>query len=221
METLDRPAADTPPRRFEHGDAILHQGDNVPCLYLLRSGAVRLSTVLPSGREVVLGVLGPGDVFGEQALLGTPSPVDVRAIGSAQVRPLPLASIRTDLDDRQRAGDLLLRVAGRLHRTSAALGDALALDVSSRVSRRLCDLAERHGRPGADGVRLAIPLTQEDLARMVGASREAVNKTLGRLAARGLVRTQGRRYLIPDLERLAAVGGLDGEPARWGRGGRA
>jgi CRP-like cAMP-binding protein len=100
------------------------------------------------------------------------------------------------------AAEVLRLVAARLHRTSAALEQALALDVPSRVGLRLREIAERHGTPDVDGVRLPARLTQDELARMVGASRETVNRSLMGLAARGLVRTRGRRYVLPDPEAL-------------------
>jgi CRP/FNR family transcriptional regulator len=200
---------DGSPRRFPHGQAIVRQGDPASSVCVVLAGAVRLSAVLPSGREVVVGLLGPGEVFGEAALLGGgPSPVEARAVGEAQLVTLTAGSI--DAVIRQNpatAAELLRLLAARLHRTSAALEEALAHDVPTRVSRRLVELARTHGVPHPNGVRLALPLTQEDIGRMVGASRESVNKCLGGLVARGLVRIDGRRYVIPDPDALARAAG--------------
>jgi len=204
VETRALELADSPSRRFAHGRPIVRQGDTVSCLYLVTSGAVRLAAVLLSGREVVLGLLGSGDVFGEIALLdGGPSPVEARAVGQAEVAILPVSSLRAVLRrNPDSATELLRMIASRLHRTASALEEALAHDVSTRLSRRLCELARRHGVPDGPGARLLLPLTQEDLGRMVGASRESVNKGLSALSARGLIRTEQRRYVIPDLEAL-------------------
>jgi CRP/FNR family cyclic AMP-dependent transcriptional regulator len=173
-------------------------------LYLVTSGAVRLAAVLLSGREVVVGMLGAGDVFGEIALLGGgPSPVEARAVGEAEVAALPVSSIYAVVRRNPAwATELLRLVASRLHRTAAALEEALAHDVPTRLSRRLCELARHHGVREDGGVRLLLPLTQEDLGRMVGASRESVNKGLSTLSARGLIRSERRRYVIPDIEAL-------------------
>jgi CRP/FNR family transcriptional regulator, cyclic AMP receptor protein len=196
----------SPSRRYEHGEALIRQGEVRDCLFLIRSGAVRLAAVLPSGREVVVAVLGPGDLFGEAALLGHASPVDARALGAAVVQALPLPMIETVIRRRPEAASEIVRLlASRLHGTSAALQEALAHDVPTRVSSRLRDLAAAHGRAGGDGVRLSLPLTQEELARMVGATRETVNRVLRNLARRGLVRCDGHRYVITDLDALAAV----------------
>ena len=196
------------PRRYRHGEVVVGQGQAVTCLRLVVSGAVRLSAVVPSGREVVVGLLGAGDVFGELALLGGgPSPVEARAVGSeTRIVALPLEALREVVRRAPASAEELLRlVASRLHHTAGALEEALAHDVPTRVSLRLRDLARSHGTAAADGVRLPPRLTQEELARMVGATRESVNRTLSSLAARGLVRVEGRRYVVPDPEALAAT----------------
>jgi CRP-like cAMP-binding protein len=187
------------PRRIPHGDVVVRQGDPIQALFLVTSGAIRLSSVTHDGREVVVGMLGTGEVFGESALLGEPSPVEARAAGSADVVSLPIEHLREAMRHNPATSSEVLRlVASRLHRTALALEDSLTGDVPTRLSRRLHDLARSHGTSSPDGVRIVVPITQDELARMVGASREAVNRTLGGLASRGLVRTSGRSIVIPD-----------------------
>ena len=176
-------------RRLPHGEVIVRQGDRVSSLFLVTGGAVRLSSVTASGREIVVGLLCRGDLFGESALLGDPSLVRAQAVGPTTVLALPIPSMRAMLERTPATAEELLRlIAARLHRTSAALEDAMAADLPTRVVGRLRELADDHGVPGPHGVRLRIPLTQDELARMVGASRESVNRTVGALAARGVVR---------------------------------
>src|SRR3972149_6568067 len=134
-------AAGVAPRRYRHGEVVVGQGQAVTCLRLVVSGAIRLSAVVPSGRESVVGLLGAGNGFG-----------------------------------------------------------ALA---PPRGAPRLRGLARSHGTAAADGVRLPPRLTQEELARMVGATRESVNRTLSSLAARGLVRGEGGRHGVPGPAALA------------------
>ena len=197
-------------RRIPHGEVIVRQGDAVASLYLVTAGAVRLSSVTASGREVVVGLLCRGDLFGESALLGDPSQVRAEAVGLSEVLALPTPSLRAILERNPHTAEELLRlIAARLHRTSAALEDALSADVSTRVAGRLRELAIHHGVPSPAGVRLRVPLTQDELARMVGASRESVNRTVAALAARGVVRSTGRCLVITDpraLERRASHG---------------
>jgi len=194
----------SPSRRFAHGQALVRQGQAADCLFLVRAGVVRLAVALPSGHEVVVGMLGPGDVFGECALLGDPSPVEARAAGPVEVEALPLAALQAVLERSPGTATELLRLlASRLHRTTGALEEALAQDVPTRLCRKLCELAARHGVRDPHGVRLALPITQEDLGRMIGASRETVNRTMAALVARKLIRTEGRRFVIPDVDALA------------------
>jgi CRP/FNR family transcriptional regulator, cyclic AMP receptor protein len=192
-------------RRLPHGAVITRQGSAVTSLFFVTSGAVRLSAVTESGREVVVGLLCRGDLFGEAALLGDPSQVRAQAVGSTTVLAIPIASLRTLLECNPATAEQLLRlIASRLHRTSAALEDALTADVPGRVMGRLRELAARHGDPGPAGIRLRVPLTQDELARMVGASRESVNRTVGELSARGVLRSRSGRMTIADPNALAA-----------------
>ncbi|HET9723537.1 MAG TPA: Crp/Fnr family transcriptional regulator [Actinomycetota bacterium] len=198
-------AAGVAPRRYRHGEVILGQGRAVTCLRLVLSGSVRLSAVAPSGREVVVALLGPGDVFGELALLGGgPSPVEARAVGDqARIVALHVGTLREIVRRAPSCSEELLRlVAARLHRTTSALEEALAHDVRERVSLRLRELARSHGTVAPQGVALPPRLTQDEIARMVGATRESVNRTLSILSARGLVRLEDRRYVLPDPEAL-------------------
>lgn len=174
-------------------------------LYLVERGAMRLSSVTPDGRELVVAVLGAGDLFGEAALLEERSPVEARTIGATIVVAFGTATLPIVFRESPRTGAELLRlVASRLHRTERALGDALTSDLATRIEHRLRELADRHGVRRPDGVHLTIPLTQDELARMVGASREAVNRSLRPLVERDLVRTGARCVVVPDPEALAS-----------------
>lgn len=200
-------AAASLPRRFLDGTRIVHQGDASRSLFLVVRGLVRLGSVLPSGREVVLALIGPGELFGESALLGDPSPFEARALGTATVVPIDAQALQAVIDRQPAtAAEVLRLLAVRLRHTSGALEDALALDVAGRVGRRLHELACRHGVPGPSGVHISIAVTQEDLGRMVGASRESVNRSIRSLASRGLIHRRGRSVVVPDLDALARAG---------------
>jgi CRP/FNR family transcriptional regulator len=200
-------SAATLPRRFDDGTPIVRQGDVSGCIYLVTRGLVRLSSVLPTGHQVVIALIETGELFGESALLGDASPFEARALGTATVLPIDARALDAVIARQpETAAEVLRMLASRLRRTSGALEDALALDVPSRVSRRLHELASRHGVPGPSGVHIAIAVTQEDLGRMVGASRESVNRSFRRLASRGLIHRRGRSVVVPDLEALARAG---------------
>lgn len=200
------PMADGVTRRFPHGEVIARQGEDVESLFLVTEGAVRLGSVTAGGREVIVAMLGPGDLFGESALLHRPSPVEARAIGRTEVVALHVSCIRDLVAKAPGTAEQLLRlIAGRLHRTRAALEEALVGDIPARVAGRLRDLADGHGIRVPDGIALGVPITQEELARMVGVSRETVNRTVGALSAQGLVRSRERRIVLPDPDALTAA----------------
>jgi CRP/FNR family transcriptional regulator len=193
------------PRRICNGTTLVRQGEPTPCVYVVIRGAVRLSAVLLSGREVVLGILGGGDIFGEAAVLDDPtSPVEARAIATTDVLPVSLPALEAVFARRPATATQVVRMlAARLHRTSAALEDALARDVAARVSRTISDLASRHGASGPDGVRVGLPITQDEIAKIAGTSRESVNRTIASLSARRLVRTDRAGLVVHDLDALA------------------
>ncbi len=194
------------PRRVPSDAVVVRQGDSLESLFLVTAGAVRLSSVTRDGREVVVGILGPGEVFGECALLGRPSPVDARVVGQTDLVTLPIPHLRDVLRHSPDTAEELLRlVAARLHRTARALEESLAGAVPARLSSRLRDLAETHGTRTPEGVRIQVPLTREELARMVGSTRESVSRTMGGFEGRGLVRTRGRTVVIPDPSALRDV----------------
>ncbi|HSJ51883.1 MAG TPA: Crp/Fnr family transcriptional regulator [Actinomycetota bacterium] len=191
------------PRRLPHGVTVVRQGELGECLFLVTDGAVRLSSVTSDGTEVVVGILGAGDLFGESALLEAPSPVEARVLGEAELVALPTDHLLDVFGCEPLTAEQVVRlVAARLHRTARALEDALSRDVPARLTRRLLDLAEAHGAPTPDGVVIRVPITQDELARMVGAARETVNRALGRLSARGLVSAKSGTVLIRDPDAL-------------------
>jgi len=97
---------------------------------------------------------------------------------------------------------MLMALARRLRRTNENLADLVFSDVPGRVAKALLDLSERFGNPTDEGLRVAHDLTQEELAQLVGASRETVNKALADFAARGWLRLDQRAVVLLDIERL-------------------
>ena len=200
------------PRRVRNGTTLVRQGEPIDAVYIVIRGAVRLSAVLLSGREVVFGILGAGDLFGEAALLEDPtSPVDARAIATTDLLPVPLPVLEAVFARRPATATQVVRMlAARLHRTSAALEDALARDVAARVCRTIVDLASRHGIPEPEGILVRLPVTQDEIAKIAGTSRESVNRTIASLSARGLVRAGRAGIVVRDIGALAVAHEDDG-----------
>lgn len=199
-------AASAVHRRYRKGAVVFVQGERGTRCYVILSGTVKISAYHRDGREVVLAVLGPGDIFGELSLFDEAErSADATVIEEAELISLDRDGINGIVMRHPQVGLALLQgLSRRLRTTNDAFQDIAFFDVTGRVARRLADLAQAHGTPEDGGVVIDIPVSQESLANMVGATRESVNKSLAGLTRRGLVARKGRRYLIPDVDALRA-----------------
>ena len=201
LEELGRKAVH---RKYRKGNVIFVQGEQGERCFAIVDGAVKISAYHADGREAVLAVLGPGDVFGELSLFDQAArSADATAIEDTELLSLDTQALTDAISAHPDIAITLLRVLGRrLRHTNEALQDIAFFDVPGRVARRIADLAEAHGEQTEDGVLIDLPLSQESLAQMVGATRESVNKALAALRRRGLVARVGRRYLVSNIDDL-------------------
>jgi CRP/FNR family cyclic AMP-dependent transcriptional regulator len=192
------------PTLMERGDILFREGDQGDRLYVIREGKVKLGRTSSDGRENLVAVLGPGEMFGELSLFDPgPRTMTATAVAETQLLGLGNEDLSGLLAGRPEVAKTLLgALAQRLRRTNESLADLVFTDVPGRVAKALLDLSERFGRPVEDGVLVAHDLTQEELAQLVGASRETVNKALADFATRGWLRLEARAVLLQDLERL-------------------
>ncbi|CAB4594149.1 unannotated protein [freshwater metagenome] len=190
------------------GTVLFSEGDEGDHLYVIVEGKLKLGTSSGDGRENLLSVLGPGEMFGELSLFD-PGPRTATATAVTDVRLLSLGHdkvIPWVTQHPQVALDLLGRLSQRLRRTNEVVGDLVFSDVPGRVAKALIDLGERFGKDTPEGLYVNHDLTQEELAQLVGASRETVNKALADFAGRNWIRLDGRAVLIIDVERLGKRG---------------
>ncbi|MEV0201575.1 Crp/Fnr family transcriptional regulator [Nonomuraea sp. NPDC050691] len=190
------------PRRWERGSTVMTEGDTSDWVLVLTEGRVKVSSHTSSGTEVVLAVRGPGALLGEMcAIDGSPRSATVTTLEPAAgvvVRDFPAF-----LQAHGRVAVLLMRlITGRLRDADRKRVEYGAFDTTGRVATRLLELADRYGEKTNGGVRVALPLSQDELAGWTGASREAVSKALRTLRDRGLIETGRRRVVIHDLEGL-------------------
>lgn len=187
------------------GDALFHEGDPGDRLYVVTEGKVKLHRTSPDGRENMLAVLGPGELIGELSLFD-PGPRTATATALTEVKLLGLGhgDLQPWLNVRPEVAAALLRaVARRLRKTNDQMSDLVFSDVPGRVARALLDLSRRFGVQSEEGIHVVHDLTQEELAQLVGASRETVNKALADFAGRGWLRLEARAVILLDVERLA------------------
>jgi CRP/FNR family transcriptional regulator len=191
-------------RTVSRGHIVFREGDEGDRLFIVIDGKVKISRAAADGRENLLAVLGTGEMFGELSLFDPgPRTASVSAVTDATLASLDHDDLRPLLFERPGvAVELLQALAQRLRRTNEAMADLVFTDVPGRVAKALLDLAEKFGISEADGVRVRHDLTQEELAQLVGASRETVNKALSEFAHRGWLRIEGRSVLLIDTERL-------------------
>lgn len=191
------------------GQVLFREDDEGDRLYVVLDGKVKIYRRSVDGRENMLAVLGAGDMFGELSLFDPrPRTASAAAVTDATLLSLAHDDLRPWLTERPGVAAHLLRaLAQRLRRTNDAMADLVFSDVPGRVAKVLLDFAERFGSPTEEGVQVTHDLTQEELAQLVGASRETVNKALSDFAGRGWIRVQGRTVMVLDAERLSRRAG--------------
>jgi CRP/FNR family cyclic AMP-dependent transcriptional regulator len=191
--------------KIAKGSILFKEGDDGEHLYVIIDGKLKLGTSSGDGRENLLSILGPGEMFGELSLFDPgPRTSTATAVTDAKLLSLSHEKVIPWLKQNPEVSlQLLTRLSQRLRRTNEAVGDLVFSDVPGRVAKALIDLGERFGKTTPEGLLVNHDLTQEELAQLVGASRETVNKALADFAGRGWLKLDGRSVLISDVDRLS------------------
>jgi len=189
---------------LDRGERLFSEGDAGDKLYIVLDGKMKLTKEAPDGRENLLSVHGRGEMFGELSLFDPiPRTSSATALTNARLAGLTHDDIRTWLSTRPEVAMALLQaLARRLRKVNEIKADLVFTDVPGRVAKALLDLSERFGVPTPDGVQVTHDLTQEELAQLVGASRETVNKALADFTARGWIQLSAKSVLLTDADRL-------------------
>ncbi|MBF6351909.1 Crp/Fnr family transcriptional regulator [Nocardia flavorosea] len=189
---------------------LLHEGDLSDNVLVVEQGWVKVSSSAPSGKQVVLGIRGPGDLLGELgAVDGRPRSATITAISPVVAATVQGTAFRALLvDDGALAFELLRTVVARLREADVHRLDYGAYTVTQRLARLLLEYGRRYGRTDTDRVVIVLPLTQTELADAANASREAVAKAFRKLRTIGAIRTARRcvELLRPDLLAEVAEG---------------
>lgn len=201
----ERLAAMMQRRVYRRGQTIFHQDDPAGAVYLIENGQVKIVLVSHDGDDVVLRLLGEGEIFGELALLdGRPRSASVVALEDTVTHVLERAAFLEFLRGQPEASLHLFRALAELvRRLTEQVEDLAVLDVPRRLARKLLELADVWGRPVPEGILIDVRLTQKDLAEMIGTSRVSVNHYLALLDDRGIIRRNGPRIIVcqPDTLR--------------------
>ena len=196
-EQIDQIADASASRVLSRGDVLFTEGDEPAELFVVVSGRIAMANKSIDGRESVLALMERGDLFGEMPLFdGLARSAEARALEPSEVIAIPYAPLK-ELYETQPS--LLWKVVqllvGRIRNTDEALADSVFLDVTGRTAKRLLELA-------GDADEFSLPITQEELAGMVGASRERVNKAIASFIRLGWIDQSDRRYRITNREQL-------------------
>jgi CRP/FNR family cyclic AMP-dependent transcriptional regulator len=194
--------------KLNRGQTLFKEGDAGDRLFVVVDGKLKLGTTSKDGRFNLLSILGPGDMFGELSLFD-PGPRTATATAIVDSKLLALANdqvIGWVKEHPQVSLQLLGRLAQRLRKANDVLSDLVFADVPGRVAKAIIELGERFGIYKDDGLHVNHELTQEELAQLVGASRETVNKALADFATRGWIKLEPRAVIVLDKHRLEKRG---------------
>jgi CRP/FNR family transcriptional regulator len=189
---------------ISRAERLFEEGASGNQLYVILDGKIKLTRAAADGRENLLSVLGPGEMFGELSLFDPrPRTASAVAVTDSRLGALAHDDLRSWLTGRPDVAlHLLQALAQRLRRANDVMADLVFTDVPGRVAKALLDLAGRFGESQPDGLHVNHDLTQEELAQLVGASRETVNKALADFAARGWLQLSAKSVLLIEPERL-------------------
>lgn len=194
-------------QRWPIGAVLLHEGEMSDYVLVIESGRVKVSSSAPSGKQVVLGIRGPGDLLGELSAIDA----GIRSATITAISPIIATIVQGKtfrallISDGALTFELLRTVVTRLREADVQRLDYGAYTVTERLARQLLEYARRYGRPDTDRVLIDLPLTQTELANAANASREAVAKAFKHLREIGAIRTARRRVELLRPELLAEI----------------
>ena len=180
-------------RLHRKGSTVFMYGETGRDLYVIESGSVKICMATADGKELTLAILGPGEFFGELALLdGEPRSSDAVIMEDAQLLLLERSEFIKFMEEHPSVAHRVIEVLSRrLRNNNELVQDAAFFDVAARLARVILRLAESVGHPDADGITISKRLTQSDLAGMIGTTRESVNKWLTFYERQGLLERRG------------------------------
>jgi CRP-like cAMP-binding protein len=194
---LERLASVVEHRQMRRGDTLFVEDDPSTELYVVVKGRLAMTKRSIDGRESMMALMEQGDLFGEMPFFdGEGRSTEARALETSEVVVIPYPAVRKIYEERpELLWGVTTMLVTRLRGVDDALADSVFLDVTGRTAKRLLELA-------GDEDEFSLPITQEELAGMVGASRERVNKAIASFIRLGWIEQHDRRYRITDREQL-------------------
>ena len=190
-------------RTFSRNEVVFHRGDPADSLHLILKGRFSVRIATPLGDSATLSVRGPGDAFGELALLGPESirSATVSALEAGETHSVYRGDFERLRHEHPLVNDVLIGIlTDRLRRLSDQVVEAYYVPADRRVLRRVCELAELYGRGESEVI---VPLTQEEIADLAGTSRATVNRVLRDAEKRGFVELRRGKTAVLNLQELS------------------
>ncbi len=196
-EELERLMTFSIRRSYAKNEIIFRKGDPGYSMMILVRGRVKISSIFPEGKEVVLAVLEKGEILGEMALLeGKERSADATALQPSELLELQKRDFIPFLERNPKICIRMLSIlSARLRQTSDHIQDRNTLSLPCRLAKALLELSQTHGREVPEGVRVDMIMSQKNFGAMLGASRESINKQLGAWRREGLIK-KGRGFII-------------------------
>ncbi len=192
-------------RKFDRNCPVYLPADESDAVYLLASGRIKICHLTTDGKESILTFIEPGELFGELAIFD-PGPRDeyVEAIEPSTVVLIPREAMQQLVEEHPNVSLGITKLFGlRRKRIERRLKQLLYLSNRERLTHLLLELAEQYGTPNGDGIVLSIKLSHQDLASVIGSTRETVTVVLGQLQVEGVVKLGRQRIVLLKPERLA------------------
>jgi CRP-like cAMP-binding protein len=208
-KTLDQLTAASVVVSYGNRQRIFDKGDDGDRLLGVLAGQVRIYVISSEGRELIMNVIMPGELFGEISLIdGKPRSASAVAVGETDLLHIKSADLQSlVLKNSELWFKFMSVLCERVRWTSGLLEDASLLDLPARLAKRLLNLAEGVGEKEGDAIRIGVKLSQTDLGNMLGVTREAVNKQLREWKKDGIVDMTDGQVLIQDPKMLARLVG--------------
>ncbi|GAB4390798.1 MAG: Crp/Fnr family transcriptional regulator [Thermodesulfovibrionales bacterium] len=194
--------------RFGKKDMIITEGDPPDWLYVVMQGKVKITRISEEGKEIILEIIPPGDLFGAVAVIrGFPYPANAVAMEDSEVLKISRGDLMTILDSYPTVMYCFVQIMGdRLKDTHDTLKSIALEKVGTRIASLLLKLSEQAGKPSGDGTVLDLRLTKQDIAEMVGTTVETAIRTMSRFKKQGLIAEKSGKIIIKSPDRLRALG---------------
>ena len=209
---LDEAALDTllaiaSERRFTNGQVIFQKGDPGTSMMAVLGGRVRISAYSEDGREIILNMVDPGQLFGEIALLdGKERSADATAMGKTELLILDRRDFLPFLERNPKIAVQLIEVlCDRVRRTSEMVESIAFLDFGARLARLLLQMAENYGKPTDDGLLIDLRISQADLGNLIASTRESVNRQLSAWTQEGVIAVDQGKITLIDQDALETM----------------